>query len=72
MCWLSACPQAVGDLTLSAWHMVGEPSVPFAGERIIHSQQGERGVADFQRRLDELLSKGAAEGRIHKPIAIAG
>eukprot|EP00891_Asterochloris_glomerata_P001968 jgi/Astpho2/1968/Aster-00477 len=52
--------------------MAARQLLNFAGERIIHSQQGERGVADFQRRLDELLSKGAAEGRIHKPIAIAG
>ena len=57
-------------LALGVW--VCELSVPLAGERIIHSQTGEQGVADFQRRLGELLSKGAAEGRIHKPIAGAG
>ena len=72
-CWLCACHKPVGDLTWSAWHWLDEPPVPFAGERIIHSQSGEQGVADFQRRLDKLLSKGAAEGRVHKPIvAVAG
>ena len=42
-----------------------------AGERIIHQYKGSTTTADYQERINKLLSKGSAGGRIHKsPVPV--
>ena len=42
-----------------------------AGERIIHQYKGSTTAADYQERINKLLSKGSAGGRIHKsPVPV--
>ena len=42
-----------------------------AGERIFHQYKGSTTAADYQERINKLLSKGSAGGRVHKsPVPV--